>query len=92
MVLYIHVEDGDKIGTGLTHPHALYHTNPLIAMMMLMIFMDMMMMVMIFMEMMMLMIFMDMMMLMIILDMMIVLIMILDMVRPMRMKMILRRG
>ena len=73
MVLYIHVEDGDKIGTGLTHPHALYHTNPLIAVMMLMIFMDMMM-------------------LMIILDMMIVLIMILDMVRPMRMKMILRRG
>ena len=61
MVLYIHVEDGDKIGTGLTHPHTLYHTNPLIAVMMLMIFMDMM----------------------------IVLIMILDMVRPMRMK---RRG
>ena len=58
MVLYIHVEDGDKIGTGLTHPHTLYHTNPL---MMVMIFMDMM----------------------------IVLIMILDMVRPMRMK---RRG
>ena len=73
MVLYIHVEDGDKIGTGLTHPHTLYHTNPLIAVMMLMIFMDMMM-------------------VMIILDMMIVLIMILDMMRPMRMKMILRRG
>ena len=51
MVLYIHVEDGDKIGTGLTHPHTLYHTNPLIAVMMLMIFMDMMM-VMIFMDMM----------------------------------------
>ena len=67
MVLYIHVEDGDKIGTGLTHPHTLYHTNPLIAVMMLMIFMDMMM-------------------VMIILDMMIVLIMILDMMRPMRMK------
>ena len=73
MVLYIHVEDGDKIGTGLTHPHTLYHTNPLIAVMMLMIFMDMMM-------------------VMILLDMMIVLIMILDMMRPMRMKMILRRG
>ena len=82
MVLYIHVEDGDKIGTGLTHPHALYHTNTLIAVMMLMIFMDMMMML----------IFMDMMMLMFFLDMMIVLIMILDMMRPMRMKMILRRG
>ena len=77
MVLYIHVEDGDKIGTGLTHPHTLYHTNPLIAMMMLMFFMDMMMMVMIFMDMMILLIFMDMM---------IVLIMILDMMRPMRMK------
>ena len=73
MVLYIHVEDGDKIGTGLTHPHTLYHTNPLIAVMMVMIFMDMMM-------------------VMILLDMMIVLIMILDMMRPMRMKMILRRG
>ena len=67
MVLYIHVEDGDKIGTGLTHPHTLYHTNPL----------------------MMVMIIMDMMMVMIFMDMMIVLIMILDMVRPMRMK---RRG
>ena len=77
MVLYIHVEDGDKIGTGLTHPHTLYHTNPLRAVMMVMIFM----------EMMMLMIFMDMMMmLMIFIDMMIVLIMILDMMRPMRMK------
>ena len=73
MVLYIHVEDGDKIGTGLTHPHTLYHTNPLIAVMMVMIFMDMMM-------------------VMILLDMMIVLIMILDMMRPMRMKIILRRG
>ena len=59
MVLYIHVEDGDKIGTGLTHPHTLYHTNPLIAVMMLMIFMDMMM-LMIFMDVMMVMFFIDM--------------------------------
>ena len=52
MVLYIHVEDGDKIGTGLTHPHTLYHTNPLMAVMMLMFFMDVMMVMMIFMDMM----------------------------------------